>query len=143
MYGLIASQTVCLTNPGPFPLTFSPSHSAIRNTGFCVNLDKRIKGLPPDSMVEFDVIFDPAAVQCQQGRVETTLPFQVQTVLIYNYIYSIRIINFLIRCTCLIIMCMNMEVLIIIMYMYITLFYCALKFFFSLSFSYWVVLYIH
>ena len=82
VYGLVASQTVCLTNPGPFPVSFSPSHSALSGTGFSVDIDKRIKGLPPDGLLEFTVTFDPASVH-SYGNVEAKLPFQVRKSTMY------------------------------------------------------------
>lgn len=93
VYGLVASQTVCLANPGPFSISFSPSHSALSGTGFSVDVDKRIKGLPPDGVIEFTVTFDPASVH-SYGNVEAKLPFQVRTghnVLSTFYFYTVHV----------------------------------------------------
>lgn len=79
VYGLISSRTVSLSNPGPFPVTITPSHSTLKDTGFSVDLAKKIKGLPVDTTMEFIVMFDPAAANSPLGLTEATLSLQVCT----------------------------------------------------------------
>ena len=77
VYGSFSSQPVILTNAGSFPISFVTSHSALANTGFSVDLGKRVKALPSRESLTFMVNFDPAEVNCPLGRVEAVLPFKV------------------------------------------------------------------
>lgn len=77
VYGLVASHTITLTNIGSFPLTFSPVHSSLVESGFSIKLGNKIKALPENESIEFTVLFDPASVNHPLGHAETTLPFQV------------------------------------------------------------------
>ena len=77
VYGSFCSQLVILTNVGLFPLSFVTSHSALANTGFNIDLGKRVKALPSQESLRFVVSFNPAAVKCPLGPIEAVLPFQV------------------------------------------------------------------
>ena len=82
MYGLVVSHPLILTNVGHCPVSFTTFHRSLEGTGFSVDLGERVRSLPGEPEpegIEFSVRFDPAAVQCAEGRVEATLPFNVRT----------------------------------------------------------------
>ena len=88
VYGLVASHTITLTNIGSFPLTFSPAHSSLAESGFTIKLGNKIKALPENESIEFTVLFDPASVNHLLGYAEITLPFQVWYTCIIKPLYS-------------------------------------------------------
>ena len=82
VYGLVVSHPLILTNVGHCPVSFTTFHRSLEGTGFSVDLGERVRSLPGEPEpegIEFSVRFDPAAVQCAEGRVEATLPFNVRT----------------------------------------------------------------
>ena len=81
VYGLVVSHPLILTNVGHCPVSFTTFHRSLEGTGFSVDLGERVRSLPGEPEpegIEFCVRFDPAAVQCAEGRVEATLPFNVR-----------------------------------------------------------------
>ena len=81
VYGQVETREVTLTNPGSCPVSFNTSHKHLDGTGFSLDLVSKVKALPgapdPESL-DFRVQFDPAAIQCPEGRVQALLPFNVR-----------------------------------------------------------------
>ena len=80
VYGSVETRRVTLTNTGSCPVSFNTSHKTLEGTGFSLDLVSKVRALPgapePESL-EFSVQFDPAAVECPMGEVQTLLPFNV------------------------------------------------------------------
>ena len=80
VYGLVVSRTITLTNVGHSPVSFTTAHRSLAGTGFSVDLGEKVRSLPgaPDpEALEFTIRFDPAAILCPEGHVETGVPFNV------------------------------------------------------------------
>ena len=80
VYGSVETRRVALTNTGSCPVSFNTSLKTLEGTGFSLDLVSKVRALPgapePESL-EFNVQFDPAAVQCPLGHTNTVLPFNV------------------------------------------------------------------
>lgn len=81
VYGCVETRRVTLTNTGSCSVSFNTSHKHLDGTGFSLDLGSKVRALPgtPDAeSLEFNVQFDPAAVQCPEGHTEALLPFNVR-----------------------------------------------------------------
>ena len=80
VYGSVETRRVTLTNTGSCPVSFNTTHKTLEGTGFSPDLVSKVRALPgaPEAeSLEFNVQFDPAAVQCPLGHVQALIPFNV------------------------------------------------------------------
>ena len=81
-----------LANTGSCPVSFNASHKHLEGTGFSLDLVSKVRALPgsPDEEnLEFNVQFDPAAINCPLGIVQTLLPFNV-CIYMYQYMFNVH-----------------------------------------------------
>ena len=72
--GNTCSQSVTITNNGFFPVSMAVDRSIIVGSGFFLGLD-RVRQLPPDESLTFNVTFDPKCIE--QGVHSAIVPFNV------------------------------------------------------------------
>ena len=90
VYGSVETRRVTLTNTSFLPVSFNTSHKTLEGTGFSLDLIPKVRalpGAPEPECLEFNVQFDPAAVQCPLSHIQALLPFNVSNTITLTIIF--------------------------------------------------------